>query len=108
VLATIVCVCLYSVCKMAVPQGQTDEDELGMSYDFVELYTEYLGLDEAGQTAMKVHYHVCVCKQSMFLFNLSSIAEPQVECTAECITCRLDSHRRDLPTLRRRELQLTR
>ena len=22
--------------------GQTDEEELGMSYDFVELYTEYL------------------------------------------------------------------
>jgi len=37
-------------------EGQTDEDELGMSYDFVELYTEYLGLDEAGQTAMKATF----------------------------------------------------
>lgn len=34
-------------------EGQTDEDELGMSYDFVELYTEFLGLDEAAQTALK-------------------------------------------------------
>lgn len=37
-------------------EGQTDEDELGMSYDFVELYTEYLGLDEAAQTAMKAGF----------------------------------------------------
>lgn len=27
-----------------------------MSYDFVELYTEYLGLDEAAQTAMKATF----------------------------------------------------
>jgi NAD+ synthase (glutamine-hydrolysing) len=37
-------------------EGQTDEEELGMSYDFVELYTEYLGLDEAAQTALKAGF----------------------------------------------------
>eukprot|EP00957_Ditylum_brightwellii_P197159 15021551-Ditylum_brightwellii.AAC.1 len=30
--------------------GQTDEDELGFTYDFIELFTgAYLPLDEAGQ-----------------------------------------------------------
>jgi NAD+ synthase (glutamine-hydrolysing) len=33
-------------------EGQTDEGELGMSYDFVELYTEYLKLDATGRAAM--------------------------------------------------------
>jgi NAD+ synthase (glutamine-hydrolysing) len=29
--------------------GQTDEDELGFSYDFVELYTEFLDYSQADQ-----------------------------------------------------------
>jgi NAD+ synthase (glutamine-hydrolysing) len=34
--------------------GQTDEDELGFSYDFVELFTGgYLPLDAAGQQAFR-------------------------------------------------------
>jgi len=32
--------------------GQTDEDELGFTYDFIELYTgEYLKLDDKGKAA---------------------------------------------------------
>lgn len=33
--------------------GQTDEDELGMSYDFVELYTEFLMSSEEDKAAFK-------------------------------------------------------
>eukprot|EP01126_Amoeba_proteus_P041758 TRINITY_DN4500_c0_g1_i10.p1 TRINITY_DN4500_c0_g1~~TRINITY_DN4500_c0_g1_i10.p1 ORF type:complete len:165 (-),score=35.49 TRINITY_DN4500_c0_g1_i10:75-569(-) len=31
-------------------EGQTDEDEMGVSYDFVELYTEWLQMDENDKT----------------------------------------------------------
>jgi len=34
-------------------EGQTDEDELGFSYDYIELYTEYLQLDEEGKKAFR-------------------------------------------------------
>eukprot|EP01006_Ploeotia_vitrea_P024376 TRINITY_DN57167_c0_g1_i1.p1 TRINITY_DN57167_c0_g1~~TRINITY_DN57167_c0_g1_i1.p1 ORF type:complete len:302 (+),score=68.37 TRINITY_DN57167_c0_g1_i1:51-956(+) len=34
-------------------EGQTDEDELGFSYDFVELWTTYLAYDEAKQAELK-------------------------------------------------------
>jgi NAD+ synthase (glutamine-hydrolysing) len=33
--------------------GQTDEDELGFTYDFVELLTEYLAMNEEEQTKMR-------------------------------------------------------
>ena len=36
-------------------EGQTDEEELGMSYDFVELYTEFLGLDQTAQDQFKAN-----------------------------------------------------
>jgi len=34
-------------------EGQTDEGELGFTYDFVELYTEYLALPEEEQKALR-------------------------------------------------------
>lgn len=34
-------------------EGQTDEGELGFTYDFVELFTEYLGLDPEKQKEIK-------------------------------------------------------
>jgi NAD+ synthase (glutamine-hydrolysing) len=34
-------------------EGQTDEDELGFSYDFIELLVHYLDYDEAKQTAFR-------------------------------------------------------
>mmetsp|Transcript_11152 Transcript_11152/g.45415 ORF Transcript_11152/g.45415 Transcript_11152/m.45415 type:complete len:298 (-) Transcript_11152:94-987(-) len=34
-------------------EGQTDEEELGFSYDFIELYTEYLRYSEEDQAAFK-------------------------------------------------------
>lgn len=37
-------------------EGQTDEEELGFGYDFIELYTQYLMMSDDDKAAFKVDY----------------------------------------------------
>eukprot|EP01104_Vermistella_antarctica_P001870 TRINITY_DN11_c0_g1_i1.p2 TRINITY_DN11_c0_g1~~TRINITY_DN11_c0_g1_i1.p2 ORF type:complete len:298 (+),score=90.83 TRINITY_DN11_c0_g1_i1:237-1130(+) len=43
-------------------EGQTDEEELGFAYDFVELYTQYLMKDEEGRKAFKAGFNADALK----------------------------------------------
>jgi len=65
--------------------GQTDEDELGISYDFIELFTEYLGMDEEAQQ----NYKSQCCEEAWKEFEESAEKAKAVH--------RRNSHKLDYP-----------